>query len=234
MTINHKIWDFPVSDIESQLFHVPGAAFNGGLTSGGAVISSPEPGGLAVLETKISLQTNEWKVPASSWIMSKVNGSIFRIKLVKTPQLVFPSGVSPVDAGTSPWSIDGTANENAWDNDQEWDNDGFYLSATNSSSLGSTEIRLSTGSNGDILKHGHVIGFQNYSYIIDDIEYENTLAIITISPPLRNNIVAGDMILMQPYFTGSIANGDQIKADYRAANNGTIQLGTIIFNEVIL
>ena len=76
MTIEHKIWNFPNRAVESQLFHVPGEYFNGGLTSGGAKIMSPEPGGFSMLELTPSRQVNEWNSPVSSWLMSKINGEI--------------------------------------------------------------------------------------------------------------------------------------------------------------
>lgn len=88
MTLEYKIWDFPVVPIEKQLFHVPGAVFEGGFTSGGARIQSAEPGGRSVLEVQVAFQVAEWDFPFSSWIMSKMNGQIFRVPLTKTPQLI--------------------------------------------------------------------------------------------------------------------------------------------------
>lgn len=88
MSINYTIYDFPTLDVRSQLFHAPGQAFEGGFTSGGVRVSAPEPGGRAYLEMELSLQVNEWNSPFASWLMSKINGDIFRVPLVRTPQIV--------------------------------------------------------------------------------------------------------------------------------------------------
>src|SRR5690606_4032507 len=89
MTITPKVWDFPTIPVEGQVFHVPGAVAEGGFTSGGAQIYSPEPGGFGVLEIEPSLHAGEWRAPFASWIMSKTNGQYFRIRLAVTPQIAW-------------------------------------------------------------------------------------------------------------------------------------------------
>ena len=225
MTINHKIWNFPTLKIESQLFHVPGAYFEGGLTSGGARIMSPEPGGRSVLEMRLAYQVNEWNSPFSSWLMSKINGAIFKVQLTKTPQLASFIGESNYITSSPFYN---------WDNDQPWVNDGANLGAVGTALEGAVELSVSVGSFGEILKHGHVIGIGNYSYIIDDVSYVGTRADLVVSPPLRNSVSNADVVWLKPYFTGAIANGAEIRNSYDAGNIGGIQLNRIVFNEVII
>lgn len=231
MTINHKIWNFPDLKIETQLFHVPGSYFDGGLTSGGARIMSPEPGGRSVLEVGLAYQPNEWNSPISSWLMSKINGAIFKIQLTKTPQLVSLIGESNyiLNSPGSKWTSD-----QAWGDGELWADDGQMLSATGTALEGSVSVSVATGSFGEILKHGHVIGIGNYSYMIDDITYVGTRADIVVSPPLRTDVVNGADVLLKPYFLGAIANGGEIRNSYDAGNIGGIKLNRIVFNEVII
>lgn len=235
MIINRKIWEFPDVPIQSQLFHVPGAAFDGGITSGGAIIQSPEPGGRSVLETQVAFNPNEWDFPFHSWLMSKVNGEIFRIKLTKTPQIVDASGninsnsVNLIESSVS-WN-----NQQTWNNGQNWQNDGEHIDIVSNSLEGSVKITVDTSTIGEIIKFGHVIGIGNSSYLVDEVEYENNFAELTIKPPLRKSVIPGLMLFLKtPYFLGTISNGNQIRSTYENSNNGGIQMGNIIFNEFIL
>ncbi len=208
MAVDYKIWNFPKMAIQSQLFHVPGSYFDGGFTSGGVKIMSPEPGGRSVLEINLSLQIKEWDGPLSSWLMSKINGEIFKIPLVKTPQLIKLNS----EIYNQPWD-----NDQFWDNNQPWDDDGLYLQTSKSALEGEVSINVDTGTFGKIIRHGHVLGFGNSSYIVDDIEY-----------------TGADAKISRPFFLGVISNGSEIKNSYEASNVGAIQLNRIIFQEVIL
>lgn len=231
MAIDHKIWNFPITAIQSQLFHVPGAYFDGGLTSGGARIMSPEPGGRAVLEVTPSLQVGEWDAPFSSWLMSKINGEIFRVPMVKTPQLV--SFIGDKNYKLSKRGINWD-NDEPWDNGQGWSDDGAYLNSSSTSLEGAISLNIETGSFGEVIRHGHVIGISNHAYMVDDIEYIGTVANIKVKPPLRKNVAIDEMIYLMPYFLGIIANGSEIRNSYDAENIGAIKLNRIIFQEVVL
>ena len=236
MNIAQKIWDFPDVPVQHQLFHVPGSAFDGGITSGGARILSPEPGGYSVLEMQVAFNPNEWNFPFSSWLMSKTNGEIFRVKLTKTPQLArlnfdtnINGSVSPPEIN-SPWD-----NIQNWDNDQPWTLEGGVVASAEISLIGSTKIRVNSTEIGQDLKYGHVVGVGDATYLVDEIEHEDELAVLTIRPPLRKSIFKGEMIFIEvSYFLGTISNGNQIRSSYENSNNGGIQIGNIIFNEVIL
>ena len=110
-----KIYQFPTFRIEAQLFHSPGAGYDGGLTSGGAQFITPEPGGFGVLEIAPAIIDTEWDAPLASWIMSKISGQIFRARLAPSPQIAYSKmrGMTAV-----PWD-----NGQAWSNQEEWDGD---------------------------------------------------------------------------------------------------------------
>lgn len=223
MSTSYRIREFPTFPIEKQLFHVPGLAIDGGFTAGGARISSPSPGGRSVLEIQPAWQIREYDFPITSWLMSKINGEIFRVRLAPTPQ-VLSSRATPVS-----WSPN-----TLWSNDRPWEGD--YSSSYTSDALeGSAVVTIDMSRIGPRLQPGHVIGHSNYTYMVDDISYDvNNQATITVIPPLRMNVANGDIVHFRPYFLGSIANGDSIRVTYDAGNNGHIQMGSITFNEVVL
>ena len=234
MAIAYKIWDFPSVPVKSQLFHVPGAVFDGGFTSGGARISSPEPGGRSVLEMQIALQVKEWSAPLSSWLMSKINGEIFRVRLTRTPQLLRADALGITSGGGGvPWAAEGFYSESTWDNDELWADDVAFYTA-GASLEGSTSLVVDLSGFGSPLQPGHVIGHGESCYMINDIDQVGNVATLSITPPLRRPVNVGDLILTEPIFTGTIANGSEIRATYDASNNGHIQLNRIVFNEVVL
>jgi len=230
MTITHKVFNFPQLAIESQLFHVPGAYSDGGLTSGGARMYSPEPGGRSVLEVTPSLQVREWETPFASWIMSKTNGEIFKIQMTQTPQIANASGFKyPFNSGGVPWD-----NEQPWNNGKNWNDDGGYVIASTVALEGSIMLTINAGTLGEILRVGHVIGIGNSAHIIDDIDYNGSIAEVKLKPPLRKDVAVDETIFLRPYFTGMISNGSEIRNSYDASNVGYIRPNRIIFDEVIL
>jgi hypothetical protein len=213
MTIDFKIWDFPPLAIGPQLFHVPGSAFDGGFTSGGARIVSPDPGGRSILEMQPALH-NEWDAPFCSWLMSKVNGQIFRTQLAQTPQIV--TSAAMVGGGSSIKSD--------------------LLGKFTAIALeGSTTVKVNMLPFGAILKVGHVVGHDDYCYLVDEIAYDGAgIATITVNPPVRKDIAVNDAVKFRPNFLGMIMNPEEIKASYDPENAGYIQLGRILFSEVVL
>lgn len=223
MTIEYTVVDFPTIPIRSQLFHVPGAANEAGLTAGGVRMLSPEPGGRSMLEIQPSLRINEWQYPEASWLMSQGNGVIFRVRLIPTPQ------VCTAQFGGVPWQPD-----TPWNNDQPWSGDVLVM-FTAAALEGSNVVAIDLSSIGQILKRGHVIGHQDNCYKVDAISYDdNDVAIITIKPPLRKNVVIGDVAFLRPYFLGTISNAADVRVTYDAENVGLIQLGKIILDEAII
>lgn len=222
-----KIHTFPTDlKVSGQLFHVPGAAVEGGFTAGSVRIMSPEPGGRSVLEVQLALR-DEWNAPWISWLMSKTNGQAFRVRLTKTPQLI--TSKSLLAPAFSAWPRD----------DEEWQaptlrNDLQTVFITGALE-GTNIVVIDVGPIGPILKPGHVIGHLDHTYMCDDVEYVSaTQARVTITPPLRKNVTAGSTCLFTPWYLGTISNGSEITALYESAQRGHIQPGKIVFTEVIL
>lgn len=222
MTISPKIYTFPTIPIERQLFHVPGAAFDGGLTSGGAQIVTPEPGGFAVLEIEPSLQDGEWSYPSSSWVMSKTNGQIFRVRLAPSPQVAYSKkrGMTGV-----PWDTG-----LLWSNQEMWDGD-FSARYSAPALKGTTTVEVDLTGVGQILEPGHVFGHAFESYIVDEVSYSGDVATVTFTPPLRRNVSVDDQCPLRPWFTGRISMGD-----FRSPYNhlGHVKMGNIVLHEAIV
>lgn len=218
------IHDFPTVPVSKQVFHVPGQAVDGGWTSGAVHILSPEPGGRSVLEMQIALQVREWEYPESSWLMSMGNGEIFRVRLAPTPQVL--SARTP---GVL-WN-----NDQPWSNLQPWAGDITAVYAADALE-GTTTLVVDMTGYGDIVRRGHVVGHGNNCYKVMKTTYDSTTGHVTMSvtPPLRNNVVAGDQTFFRPYFLGTIGNIEQVRTTYDASNVGAIQIGSISFREAIL
>ena len=90
---------------------------------------------------------------------------------------------------------------------------------------------ISTNGNIPFLKHGHVIGLGQRSYMIDDIVYSGDIAQITVTPPLRETVMFGQEISFEPCFLGTIVNGQELRQTYDAVNVGHIKPGRIVFQE---
>ena len=222
-----KIHTFPTDlKVSGQLFHVPGAAVEGGFTAGSVRIMSPEPGGRSVLEVQLALR-DEWQAPRMSWLMSKTNGQAFRVRLTKTPQLITSNSLlAPAF--------------NAWPRDEDqWHaptlkNDLQTVFVTNALE-GSNVVVIDIAPIGPIVQPGHVIGHRDHTYMCDDVEYISaTRARITVTPPLRKNVSTGDTCLFTPWFLGTISNGSEITTLYESAQRGHLQPGKIVFSEMIL
>ena len=218
-----KIYQFPTFRIASQLFHVPGQGYDGGLTTGGAQFITPEPGGFGTIEIEPAIIATEWDAPLASWIMSKINGQPFRFRLAPSPQIAYSKkrGMTAV-----PWN-----NGEAWSNQEEWDGDftGEYASAA---LKGSVAVQFDLTGVGPIASYGHVIGHDYDTYLIDEISYVGNVATAIVTPPLRHDIAAGDNCYLRPWFTGRISNGSDMRAGYN--NLGHVHLGKIILQEALL
>lgn len=218
-----KIYQFPTFRIESQLFHSPGAGYDGGLTAGGAQFITPEPGGFAVLELAPALIDTEWDAPLASWIMSKISGQVFRVRLAPSPQIAFSRqrGMTAV-----PWS-----NNQTWSNQQNWDGD-FTARYAASGLRGSVAVTIDLTGVGPIVGPGHVIGHDYESYLVDEVTYNGDIATAIVTPPLRRDIAPGDNCYLRPWFTGRISNGADIRAAYD--NMGHVKPGNIILQEAVV
>lgn len=227
------VYDWPRSIIPSgQAFRVPGQAVDGGFTTGGARTFSPEPGGRALLEWTFNYQGKVAAPRLFSWLMSKVsNGSIFRLRLLPSAQLISGSELGvEVPAG---YEEDGVP----WDGDLYWDNDlGWEFevgaAATAIALEGSTTIAIDMTGMALDLGHGHAIGFGGSAYIVDDIEYSGSIATITVTPPVRKAVAVGDFVTFSPDFYGVCMDPETFKSLFDPS--GIIRPGSIKFAEAIL
>lgn len=218
-----KIYQFPTFRMESQLFHAPGAGYDGGLTTGGAQFITPEPGGFAQLEIQPALITTEWDSPLASWIMSKVSGQVFRVRLAPSPQIAY-SRKRGKEAVL--WS-----NEQRWSNQEKWDGD-FTARYAAASLKGSVAVTLDLAGVGPIVMPGHLIGHGDHAYLVDEISYAGNVGTAIVTPPLRTDIVTGDNCYLRPWFTGRISNGSEIRAAYN--NLGHVKPGRIVLQEAVV
>ncbi len=218
-----KIYQFPTFRIETQLFHSPGAGYDGGLTSGGAQFITREPGGFAMLELSPAIIDTEWNAPLASWLMSKISGQVFRVRLAPSPQVAFSKQRGMVAV---PWD-----NGQTWSNQENWDGDftGVYSAAT---LKGAMEVQFDLTGVGPIVSPGHVIGHGYETYLIDEIAYSGDIATALLDRPLRRDTAIGDNCYLRPWFTGRISNGSDIRAAYN--NLGHVRPGTIVLHEAIL
>lgn len=207
-----QVYDFPPMLIETQLFHAPGAGYDGGLTAGGAQFITPEPGGFGVLEIAPAIKDDEWQSPTASWIMSKISGQVFRVRLEPSPQIAYSAKRGEM------------LNE-------EWSGD-FTATFSTGALKGTVEVEFDLTGVGPIVLPGHVIGHAFDTYLIDEITYAGDVATAIVTPPLRRDIVDGDDCLLRPWFTGRISNGADIRAAYN--NMGHVKPGNIIMQEAVL
>lgn len=218
-----KIYGFPTFRIETQLFHVPGAGYDGGLTAGGAQFITPEPGGFSQLEIAPALIDTEWDAPLASWIMSKISGQVFRVRLAPSPQVAYSKQRGAVSV---PWS-----NGQAWSNQELWDGD-FTARFSAGTLKGAIVVTIDLTGVGPILSPGHVIGHQFDAYMIDEITYEGDVATAIVTPPVRRAIAAGDSCYLRPWFTGRISNGESIRSAYNSM--GHVKPGNIVLQEAVV
>lgn len=219
-----KVYSFPTFRIESQLFHSPGAGYDGGLTSGGAQFITPEPGGFSVLELQPSLIRTEWTSPLASWIMSKINGQVFRARLAPSPQIAFSKGRG--NMMEVPWS-----NGQTWSNQQLWDGD-FTARYAADALKGTITLKFDLTGVGPIVLPGHVIGHEGETYLVDEVSYAGDVGTAVITPPLVRDVKVGDNCFLRPWFTGRISNGAEIRAAYD--NMGFVRPGRIVLQQAVV
>ncbi len=218
-----KIYAFPTFRVETQLFHSPGAGYDGGLTAGGAQFITPEPGGFSVLEIAPALIDTEWDAPLASWMMSKISGQVFRVRLAPSPQIAFSQQRGAVAV---PWS-----NGQSWSNQENWDGDFTGRFAT-AALKGSIAMTFDLTGVGPIVGPGHVVGHGSETYLVDEISYVGNVGTAIVTPPLRRDIAVGDNCYLRPWFTGRISNGADIRSAYNSM--GHVKPGNIVLQEAVV
>lgn len=197
-----------------QSFRAGGLAIGGGMTLGGASVLHPEPGGRAELTMTFPQIFRPEHAADASWTASRImNGTVWRIPLYGSVQLVSAADLDVPDTGQT-W-----ANGAAWANDENWRANPFaYVTAAASKGAASFAVDMSIL--GDVLKIGHVIGFHldgyDFAHMVMDIDYVDGVATVTVEPPLRRAMAIDDYLLFRPVMTATCANGAEVLNAVRA------------------
>ncbi len=209
MTITPTIYDWPSLIVPiNQLFYAGGEASEGLYTASGVQQISPEPGGRAFLDMSFNYMRNDTAGRVASWLISKVaNGNVFRIPIWKSLQVATGDANSPYDSFGIPWD-----NDQPWDNNQNWAYEPLTIT-TASALAGTTTIVMDLGDLGAVLDYGHVIGPSiGGAYLVDEIEYDGTIATIKVTPPLRRAVAQGDLWTLRPAMYGTMDNPESFRS----------------------
>lgn len=203
-----------------QVFIAGGLSIAGGMTLGGAAVSNPEPGGRAELRLSfVTFPTVEANLDAS-WTVSRIlSGSVMRIRLWETVQLVPWADLDITDEGQT-W-----ANGQPWANDENWRASPYAPVST--AAKGSETFTVDLSVTGQILKIGHVIGFfldgYDFAHVVMDIEPDGDDAIVTVAPPLRRALTSSDRMLFRPAMLVVCQNAAEVAGTFASGRH--MQLG---------
>lgn len=196
-----------------QVFRAGGEDGGGGLTLGGFESRSPEPGGRAELVMAFNTFGTVAANLDASWTISRImNGAIFRIGIYRSVQLVTAAALGGSDIG-EPWR-----SGRPWGNDQNWS---FNPTApvAQAALRGSVECVIDMSTVGEMLRIGHVIGFAvdgyDFAHVVMDIEYEDGIATLEVSPPLRRPLTTDDVMTMRPKMLVTCSNGRDVMDTFR-------------------
>lgn len=231
MTYNPVIYDWrqlcaPIN----QVFASGGSAGRGRLTLGGVSVSNPEPGGNATLKMDFNPFATEAANIDASWTISRIqSGAIMRVPLFCSVQLVSSAGLG-AGVGDLPWS-----NDELWSNDQGWASTPSAPVAA-PAQRGSQTCTVDLSDYGQILKIGHVIGFNSgkysFAHIVMDIDYTGGDAEISISPPLRRALTTDSYLTFRPKMMVQCRNAEEVAGTFRAGRH--VQLNSAEFIEALL
>lgn len=201
----------------SQVLRAGGQARDGGMTVGGASVSSPDPGGR--MEMNVTFQkfatTRQMETDVSWTISRAMGGALFRVPVCVSRQLVPAADLTVPDDGT-PWSED-----QPWAGDVNWAADP-WISVAMFGAKGSETAVVDMAGLGEIIRVGHVVGFSSgaydFAHVVMDVTYDGDEATLTISPPLRRDIspaigeTPADRMRFRPKFIAFVANPDDLMA----------------------
>ncbi|WP_226782756.1 hypothetical protein [Oceaniglobus trochenteri] len=195
-----------------QVFMAGGTSVDGGMTLGGALVQSPEPGGRATLIMGFGLLARRANL-AASWTYSRaMNGAVFSIPIRCTDQLVDRKGLLPPATDGIPWS-----EGQPWGNGENW---GWNPTAplVASAGRGTVEVVTDLSAYGPVLQVGHVIGFSvdgvDSAHIVMDIDYDGDTATIAIQPPLRRAVTEDVRLRFRPSMLATCRNPAEFAAPF--------------------
>lgn len=231
MTYTPVIHDWrPTCAPIDQLFRAGGQAVAGGMTLGGVSVENPEPGGRAELLLNFAAFVTEETNLDASWTVSRIlNGSVMRIRLWNTVQLVSEEALNVPDIGQE-W-----ANGQPWANDENWRANPFAL-VTATALAGASSFTVDMSVIGQVLKVGHVIGFlkdgYDFAHMVLDIEYSSGVATVTVEPPLRRDLAADDLMLFRPSMLVTCRNAREVAGNF--ARGRTMAFGAARMVEALV
>lgn len=217
----------------SQVFRPGGQSIPGGMTLGGFSTESPEPGGrYEIMMGFAPFATQEANLDASWTIGRILNGSIMRVRMFDTVQLVPDAdlGVGGFENGV-PWGAG-----QPWANDENWALNPFAHVAA-AAAKGSTQVSVDMADLGKVLMIGHVVGFAldgyDFAHMVMDISYdEDDVAALTISPPLRRPVTTDDDLLFRPTVTVTCINSREVMGQFQSGRH--MQFNSATFVEALV
>ena len=195
MTYSPVIYDWK-SSIEpvAQLFRAGGLSIAGGMTVGGVYTQNPEPGGRGELFLEFDAFANANTNLDASWTLSRImNGNVFRIPLWRpSVQIVSDAALGAITTAA----------------------------ITLAAASGTQSVKANLAPTGQVLKDGHVIGFNTggfqFTHIITSISYDGSnVATMTINPPLRRALTTSDALQFRPTMLAFCKNPREVATNYR-------------------
>lgn len=216
-----------------QVFRAGGQAIVGGMTLGGASYENQEPGGRAELIMNFAAFATPEANLNASWTVSRItNGTIMRIRLQQTVQLVSEAalGMGTEVAGV-PWS-----NDQPWANGQNWLYDP-QAQIHADAAKGASSFSVDLSSLGQVLSIGHVVGFHldgyDFAHIIMDISYDaSDVATVTVEPPLRRALTVSSLMKFRPTMLVTCVNAREVMGNFTSGRH--MALNTARFVEALV
>ena len=201
----------------NQVFIAGGTSIDGGITTGGISVQSPEPGGRAELRMDFVQFANESTNLEASWTISRIlNGNVMRVPLY-SPSVQLISNETLGITGTE---------EILWANGFPWANGLGWASRpgapiTTGGDEGDTTFTADTTGILNSIQRGHVLGFciggYDWACIVMDVSYNasGTRASCTVEPPLRRAVTTSDRVLFRPKMLVTCVNARDVAGNFR-------------------
>ena len=212
MTYTPTIYDWPANcEPLNQVFAAGGQSVPGGVTLGGTTFENPEPGGRGELTLDFATFVSDDALREASWLMSRIrNGAVFKYDLLVTPQLIAEADLQT--PRTAP--VDAAVSQ------------------------GSSTVTLDMATQGQVLKVGHLIGF-NYdsdawgaTHVVESVSYDGSnVATVGVSPPIRRDMTTLDEAQFRPTMLIQCINPRDVLGTYQFGRH--IRLGQARFVEAL-
>lgn len=232
MTYTPTIYDWrdDVTPI-NQVFRAAGQATDGGMTLGGVSVESPEPGGRAELALEFSAFATEAANLNASWTVSRIcNGNVMRVRLWDSVQLVkgadlFGSAADHYEPISDSPASDGEPTRWA-----------PQVPVAAAAAKGAASFTVDMTDVGEILRLGHVIGFNvggyDFAHMVMDITYAAGVATVEVSPPLRRALTTSDAMLFRPAMLVTCRNAREVMSNFTSGRH--MQLNGARFAEALV